>query len=51
MPGRLLSWTVLRRLQALTSRERPMNFDNTDAVDGYAVPQDPMDLLQCDSCQ
>jgi len=20
-------------------------------VDGYAVPVDPMDLLQCDSCQ
>jgi hypothetical protein len=22
-----------------------------DQVDGYAVPMDPMDLLQCDSCQ
>lgn len=22
-----------------------------DSVDGYAVPMDPMDLLQCDSCQ
>jgi hypothetical protein len=20
-------------------------------IDGYAVPTDPMDLLQCDSCQ
>ncbi|MSX39580.1 MAG: ribonucleotide-diphosphate reductase subunit beta [Actinobacteria bacterium] len=27
-----------------------MDFDN-DSVDGYAVPVDPMDLLQCDSCQ
>jgi hypothetical protein len=30
--------------------------DNTndtygDNVGGYAVPVDPMDLLQCDSCQ
>ena len=31
-------------------QEDPMNFDN-DSVDGYAVPVDPMDLLQCDSCQ
>ena len=22
-----------------------------DNLDGYAVPVDPMDLLQCDSCQ
>ena len=22
-----------------------------DQVDGYFVPMDPMDLLQCDSCQ
>ncbi|MBT5576800.1 MAG: ribonucleotide-diphosphate reductase subunit beta [Microbacteriaceae bacterium] len=27
-----------------------MNFDST-TIDGYAVPTDPMDLLQCDSCQ
>jgi hypothetical protein len=27
-------------------------FENeTDSVDGYFVPMDPMDLLQCDSCQ
>ena len=25
--------------------------DNIDKVDGFAVPVDPMDLLQCDSCQ
>ncbi|MBT4909326.1 MAG: ribonucleotide-diphosphate reductase subunit beta [Actinobacteria bacterium] len=24
---------------------------NEDNVGGYAVPVDPMDLLQCDSCQ
>ncbi len=23
----------------------------TDTAGGYAVPVDPMDLLQCDSCQ
>jgi hypothetical protein len=29
-----------------------MDFDNdNDSVGGYAVPVDPMDLLQCDSCQ
>lgn len=29
-----------------------MGFENeTDQVDGYFVPMDPMDLLQCDSCQ
>jgi len=25
--------------------------ENDDFVGGYAVPVDPMDLLQCDSCQ
>lgn len=25
--------------------------DNTTSVDSYQVPVDPMDLLQCDSCQ
>ncbi len=29
----------------------PMNFDINDTVGGYAVPVDPMDMLQCDSCQ
>jgi len=24
---------------------------NEETVGGYAVPVDPMDLLQCDSCQ
>jgi len=30
-----------------------MDGDNnqTDNAGGYAVPVDPMDLLQCDSCQ
>ncbi|HAA79333.1 MAG TPA: ribonucleotide-diphosphate reductase subunit beta [Microbacteriaceae bacterium] len=28
-----------------------MNSLATDTVDGYAVPTDPMELLQCDSCQ
>jgi hypothetical protein len=28
----------------------PMD-NESDSVGGYAVPVDPMDLLQCDSCQ
>lgn len=35
---------------AAQAEERSMNFD-TESIDGYAVPVDPMDLLQCDSCQ
>jgi len=31
--------------------EANMNYDANDTVGGYAVPVDPMDLLQCDSCQ
>ena len=31
--------------------EALMNYDANDTVGGYAVPVDPMDLLQCDSCQ
>jgi hypothetical protein len=30
---------------------RRIDMDNDDNVGGYAVPVDPMDLLQCDSCQ
>jgi len=26
-------------------------FDNIEKVEGFEVPVDPMDLLQCDSCQ
>ena len=26
-------------------------FDSIDQVDGVAVPVNPMDMLQCDSCQ
>lgn len=26
-------------------------FDEIDRVDGFEVPVDPMDMLQCDSCQ
>ena len=32
-------------------QEAKMDFDNSDNIGGYAVPVDPMDLLQCDSCQ
>lgn len=27
------------------------DLDLIDNLDGYGVPVDPMDLLQCDSCQ
>jgi hypothetical protein len=27
------------------------DIDLMENLDGYAVPVDPMDLLQCDSCQ
>jgi hypothetical protein len=31
---------------------REVNMDNdSESVGGYAVPVDPMDMLQCDSCQ
>lgn len=33
-----------------TLRRIDMDNDN-DNVGGYAIPVDPMDLLQCDSCQ
>lgn len=42
---------LLRRYRRnLEPQEERMDFDN-DSVGGYAVPVDPMDLLQCDSCQ
>jgi hypothetical protein len=27
------------------------DLDLIENLDGYAVPVDPMDMLQCDSCQ
>jgi hypothetical protein len=30
---------------------KEVHMDNDDFVGGYAVPVDPMDDLQCDSCQ
>jgi hypothetical protein len=27
------------------------DLDLVDNLDGYGIPVDPMDLLQCDSCQ
>jgi hypothetical protein len=27
------------------------DIDLVETLDGYAIPVDPMDLLQCDSCQ
>jgi len=26
-------------------------FDNVEQIEGFQVPVDPMDLLQCESCQ
>ena len=34
-----------------TTQQKEDRMDNDDNVGGYAVPVDPMDLLQCDSCQ
>jgi hypothetical protein len=34
-----------------TQGEAIMDYENNDSVGGYAVPVDPMDMLQCDSCQ
>ncbi len=28
-----------------------VSLSDLNVVDGYSVPVDPMDLLQCDSCQ
>ena len=33
-----------------TRRGLPME-NESETIGGYAVPVDPMDLLQCDSCQ
>lgn len=35
----------------LSPEGKIMDFESNDTVGGYAVPVDPMDLLQCDSCQ
>jgi len=41
--------TARTRLTRLLG-EAIMDYEN-DSVGGYSVPVDPMDLLQCDSCQ
>jgi len=28
-----------------------MDYENSENVGGFSIPVDPMDLLQCDSCQ
>jgi hypothetical protein len=33
------------------SREKGMQMNDFDSVGDYAVPVDPMDDLQCESCQ
>ncbi|WP_295122590.1 ribonucleotide-diphosphate reductase subunit beta [uncultured Leifsonia sp.] len=32
-------------------RNDDMDTNATETINGYEVPMDPMDLLQCDSCQ
>lgn len=41
---------MLRTADAKAFWEVPMDNDS-ESVGGYAVPVDPMDMLQCDSCQ
>jgi hypothetical protein len=41
----------LAALAANKDLQKEDRMDNDDTVGGYAVPVDPMDLLQCDSCQ
>jgi hypothetical protein len=36
---------------ASSSDTENQTVDGTDLISGYSVPMDPMDLLQCDSCQ
>jgi hypothetical protein len=33
------------------NQEDEMDRDNNETIGGYQVPVDPMDDLQCDSCQ
>jgi hypothetical protein len=47
-PGTAPGTVSLKRARRLEE----VRMDNdSDTVGGYAVPVDPMDLLQCDSCQ
>jgi hypothetical protein len=36
--------------ESISTGRNTMNFES-ETIDGYAVPMDPMDMLQCDSCQ
>lgn len=47
---RLHSTELAQHLHGTSREIHKMDFDS-DSVGGYAVPLDPMDLLQCDSCQ
>jgi hypothetical protein len=42
--------TQVEKASSTKPGEATMENEN-DTVGGYAVPVDPMDLLQCDSCQ
>jgi hypothetical protein len=47
---RALLQNAVRTTELKKPEEGTMN-NETDTIGGYAVPMDPMDLLQCDSCQ
>jgi len=42
---------IVSKEKSKISEEATMEFEGNDTVGGYAVPVDPMDMLQCDSCQ
>ena len=48
---RLYSEDLAAHAANKTTTQKEDRMDNDDNVGGYAVPVDPMDLLQCDSCQ
>jgi hypothetical protein len=49
--GKPIGGTHRASHQPLAEKRRIEMDNDSDNVGGYAVPVDPMDLLQCDSCQ
>jgi ABC-type phosphate/phosphonate transport system substrate-binding protein len=48
---RLYSGNSLRRTARYVRERKRLAMNDVDSVGGYAVPVDPMDDLQCESCQ
>jgi hypothetical protein len=44
-------WRFDRQGSMLTNFQEVSMDNDSDSIGGYAVPVDPMDMLQCDSCQ